>query len=325
MPGGRGIFADWNDHMPARAHRNSALREPVDGRAGLTADGDIARNRHTIDGGMMRQWTAACLAATMLLFSSAALAAFHLYTIQQVYSNADGTIQFVVVGTSFNGENVWSLGGRLSSTDSGGTRSIRFTQDLPSASTAGTRVLIATQGFADLGIVTPDFIIPNHFIATGSGSVTYVNSTLSYPGGLPTDGISALNIAGMQVPNVATNFAGESASVQPAAAALNFQGIWWAAPAASESGWGINFAHQADTIFASWFTYDLQGKGWWLVMTAPKTGTGVYQGDLLATHGPRFDAFDTTQFKFDKVGTGTLTFTDVNNGSFRYIIRAVGQ
>src|SRR5438552_1018280 len=322
MPGGRGIFADWNDHMPARAHRNSALREPVDGRAGLTADGDIARNRHTIDGGMMRQWTAACLAATMLLFSSAALAAFHLYTIQQVYSNADGTIQFVVVGTSFNGENVWSLGGRLSSTDSGGTRSISFTHDLPSASTAGTRVLIATQGFADLGIVTPDFIIPNHFIATGSGSVTYVNSTLSYPGGLPTDGVSALNIAGMQVPNVATNFAGESASVQPAAAALNFQGIWWLP---TESGWGINLAHQADTIFASWFTYDTTGKAWWLVASAMKSAPGVYSGDLLRTHGPRFDAYDTTQFKFDKVGTAKFTFADGNTASFEYTVQVAGM
>ena len=271
----------------------------------------------------MRQWTAACLAAVMLLFSSAALAAFHLYTIRQVYSNADGTIQFVVVGTSFNGENVWSLGATLSSTDSGGTRSISFTKDLPSASTAGTRVLIATQGFADLGIVTPDFIIPDHFIATGSGSVTYVNSTLSYPGGLPTDGVSALNIAGMQVPNVATNFAGESASVHPAAAALNFQGIWWAAPAASESGWGINFAHQADTIFASWFTYDLQGKGWWLVMTALKTGPNTYQGQLFETTGPAFNAapFNPAGVHPVAVGTGTLTFSDANNGTFNYTVQ----
>ena len=37
------------------------------------------------------------------------------------------------------------------------------------------------------------------------------------------------------------------------------------APAGSESGWGINFTHQGDTIFATWFTYDLDGKPLWLV------------------------------------------------------------
>ena len=49
---------------------------------------------------------------------------------------------------------------------------------------------------------------------------------------------------------------------------LNFQGLWWNAPAESESGWGINFAHQGDVIFATWFTYDASGKAWWLSMTA---------------------------------------------------------
>src|SRR6185312_17220634 len=33
-----------------------------------------------------------------------------------------------------------------------------------------------------------------------------------------------------------------------AAAAPNYQGLWWASPAGSESGWGINFAHQGDII-----------------------------------------------------------------------------
>jgi hypothetical protein len=40
-------------------------------------------------------------------------------------------------------------------------------------------------------------------------------------------------------------------------APANYQGIWWNA---SESGWGINLAHQGDTVFASWFTYDTAGK-----------------------------------------------------------------
>ncbi|MGE5090318.1 MAG: S8 family peptidase, partial [Candidatus Levyibacteriota bacterium] len=60
-----------------------------------------------------------------------------------------------------------------------------------------------------------------------------------------------------------------AAALQPAAP--NYEGLWWAAPAGSESGWGINFAHQGDVIFATWFTYDATGKAWWLSMTALKT------------------------------------------------------
>lgn len=33
----------------------------------------------------------------------------------------------------------------------------------------------------------------------------------------------------------------------------NYQGLWWAAPGGSESGCGINFAHEGDVIFATWF------------------------------------------------------------------------
>ena len=52
----------------------------------------------------------------------------------------------------------------------------------------------------------------------------------------------------------------------------------------SESGWGINFAHQGDVIFASWFTYDMTGKGWWLVMTANNTGGQRFTRDAAGSH-----------------------------------------
>ena len=109
--------------------------------------------------------------------------------------------------------------------------------------------------------------------------------------------------------------------------APNYQGLWWAAPAGSESGWGINFAHQGDTIFASWFTYDRNGAGNWLVMTAPKTGTGTYSGTLYSTTGPPFNAvpFTPSQVTATSVGTATLTFSGPNDGSFAYTIGSTSQ
>jgi len=44
---------------------------------------------------------------------------------------------------------------------------------------------------------------------------------------------------------------------------MNYEGLWWASGGV-EAGWGINFAHQGDVIFATWFTYDTDGSGLWL-------------------------------------------------------------
>ena len=69
----------------------------------------------------------------------------------------------------------------------------------------------------------------------------------------------------------------------------NYQGLWFNP---DESGWGVNFAHQGDlSSFASWFTYDLTGKGTWLVMTAAQDrGRHTYTGQLFQGTGPAFDA-----------------------------------
>jgi hypothetical protein len=148
---------------------------------------------------------------------------------------------------------------------------------------------------------------------------------------LPTDGVHAIDRNGMEIQNVATNFDGASASVVPTTppppAVVNYEGLWWRSPAESESGWGINFAHQGEVIFATWFTYDLTGGAWWLTMTANKSAEGVYTGTLFETRGPAFSAvpFLPAAVTATPVGTGTLTFTDANNGSFAYTVNGVSQ
>jgi hypothetical protein len=104
--------------------------------------------------------------------------------------------------------------------------------------------------------------------------------------------------------------------------AVNYQGLWWAAPAGSESGWGINFAHQGNTIFATWFTYGFDNKPLWLAVVAVKTAPGVYSGSLFTTTGPPFNAvpFDPSQVVETTVGTATFTFTDDNHGAFQYTV-----
>ena len=107
-----------------------------------------------------------------------------------------------------------------------------------------------------------------------------------------------------------------------------YQGLWWKSPAGSESGWGLNIAHQGDVIFATWFTYDVTGRAWWLSMTAPLvSGGNRFAGTLYATRGPPFNAvpFDPALVVPSAVGTGTLTFTNTDNGTFAYTVNGVSQ
>ncbi len=108
---------------------------------------------------------------------------------------------------------------------------------------------------------------------------------------------------------------------------VNYGGLWWNAPAGSEPGWGINLQHEGNVIFLTWFTYDVNGNPWWLVMTADLMTDGTYRGTLYETRGPPFFAtpFDPAAVVVMPVGTGTLTFSDRDNGVFAYTIGAVSQ
>jgi serine protease len=126
---------------------------------------------------------------------------------------------------------------------------------------------------------------------------------------------------------VNTDAAIRAAAGMTGAALPNYQGLWWRAPGGSESGWGLNIAHQGDVIFATWFTYDATGKPWWLSMTANATTSNIYTGTLYQTHGPAFSAvpFSPSAVTATAVGTATLTFSDLNNGSFHYTVNGIEQ
>ena len=98
----------------------------------------------------------------------------------------------------------------------------------------------------------------------------------------------------------------------------NYGGLWWAYPAGSESGWGVNLAHQGDVIFLTWFTYDVNGKAWWLSMTANRTAPQSYAGTIYRSIGPPFFGPFFNPGAAVQVGNGTLAFTSATRGSFSY-------
>ena len=109
--------------------------------------------------------------------------------------------------------------------------------------------------------------------------------------------------------------------------ATNYQDLWWASPAGSESGWGVNLAHEGDTIFATWFTYAKDRSPMWLVVTAGKNADGTYSGTLYQTTGPPFNVqpFDPSKVVATAVGNATFTFTDGNDGTFAYTVNGESQ
>ena len=112
-----------------------------------------------------------------------------------------------------------------------------------------------------------------------------------------------------------------------AVAAFNVQGLWWRAPAHSQSGWGMNIVHQGDLLFATWFTYDQQRGPLWLVMSeGVRTGPNAYAGTMYRVTGPPFDsaAWDPAQVKATAMGTASFTFTAADSGTFRFMDATAG-
>ena len=138
---------------------------------------------------------------------------FHLYRLNELFSNGDGSIQFIELSVGpFGGEGFWA-GQTIKVTQAGVVHSFTFPTNLPGP-THNTSVLVATQGFADLGLVAPDFIVPAGFLfTTGAAAVDFAGvSGLSYDH-LPTDGVHSIGRDLDSAVNSPTNFAGASGSV----------------------------------------------------------------------------------------------------------------
>jgi hypothetical protein len=104
---------------------------------------------------------------------------------------------------------------------------------------------------------------------------------------------------------------------------LNFQDLWWRAPGGSEKGWGLTIAHQGDTIFAAWFTYDTSGKPMWFFMPGLARTTGnTFTGGIFRASGPAFSVatWDASKVKTTQMGTATLAFSDATNGTFTTVM-----
>jgi hypothetical protein len=158
---------------------------------------------------------------------STAQATFHEWKIDQAYSNASGTVQYVdFLLTNPNDDEQFLSNAQFQST----LHTMGFT-NLPSPPVNGQHFLIATPGFAALSGVTPDYT----FSATPF--FNRAGDTLSYGPGLSVLTTPALSGGSLAfgpsgfVPARPTNFAGRVGSVpEPATGImllLGAAGLWF--------------------------------------------------------------------------------------------------
>jgi len=164
-----------------------------------------------------------------------AWATFHDWSIDEVYSSSDGSMQFIEMQGLGDGEYFFATGffppspGHLKV----GSNDFTFPHDLDIVAaghnTGGYKLLLATSNFESITGIAPDYVLPNNFLPLSSGTLRFTDNTdtaystfayTSLPGGdqsLNRAYPSPTIVSGTATP---TNFRQQSASVPEPAAGL---------------------------------------------------------------------------------------------------------
>ncbi len=268
----------------------------------------------------------ACLASMLLLAPAFAVAAPITYTYDSLdrlirAAYPDGTVVSYTYNAAGNLLTRSITGGATAApptvtTGSAGavaatTATLNGTVSSNGASTTVTFPFGPTTGYGSSAAATQ-----NPLPAAASG--VPVSATLS---GLDCNTTYHFRAVGVSTAGTANG--ADATFTTTACGSLNATGLWWNP---DESGWGINFSHQGDIIFATWFTYDATGKPWWLIAVLAKSAPGVYAGPVSTVSGPLFNSspFGPAPVEVE-VGTMTATFTDAKHATLAYTVNASAQ
>ncbi|MBG7608447.1 MAG: PEP-CTERM sorting domain-containing protein [Verrucomicrobia bacterium] len=163
------------------------------------------------------------LAASLLLSALPAAASSHTWEINEIYSNFDGSVQFIELIESLgsDGQGVFN-GITISSTSATYTFGANIT-----SSTANLRLVLATSSFVGLAGITPDFgDLPAGFFDPAGDTINFRNVDIVSFMGLPTNGSDSFNYSGgsgaglTTATNTPTNLASQTGQVPEPSSAL---------------------------------------------------------------------------------------------------------
>ena len=230
------------------------------------------------------------------------------------YVRSRDNVPVWVMGGSASTSITFAFGANLAADIPGGM--VVFSPNAFSTSVANSvrRPAFVIYHSGDIGILGPQAY--NALTAAAPRGVTVLS------GGIDAGcGYHLFN--GLDAEFVSATAAFMTANNPTAQAAANYQGLWWGG--LPQNGWGVNVAHQGDVLFATWYTYDLDGTPLWLFSDAHKTTGTTYTGQLYQATGSPFSAYDGARFSPTVVGNVTFAFTDADNGTFSYTAKGVTQ
>jgi hypothetical protein len=143
-----------------------------------------------------------------------AQAAFHLWTIQEIYTDNTGALQFIELSTPETGQNyVNELSVKVSTPNKLQTHTFTVPGSPLPDDTLNRSLLFGTAGLQAAGGPTPDYIIPDNFLFPGGGNLTFFGAIFGAYTTLPTDGILSRTFTGGNAPNSPQNYAGQAGFV----------------------------------------------------------------------------------------------------------------
>ena len=167
---------------------------------------------------MNRARIAKLVSIVLLAAPTGAIAGIHTWDVGEVFSNADGTIQFVEFVEAGGGNGEIGISGGSTSSNAG-PKSFTWS-GAPVANTGFKRYLVGSQSFANLTGAPPvDAIIPltfnsnpilPFFFQPASDTVNFIAYDSCPFTAIPTNGVGSFNCEtnANQTPNSPTNFAG---------------------------------------------------------------------------------------------------------------------
>jgi hypothetical protein len=143
------------------------------------------------------------LATAILVPAIPGRAANHLWDFTEVFSNADGSVQFIELRSSGPSENF--VDGQFLRSNGA---NYEVTTNLPGGNTSNRHFLFGTAAYAALpGAAAPDYIIPANFFAPTSDILKWGNWDTFPVSSVPTDGLMSLLRNGTTASNAPMNFA----------------------------------------------------------------------------------------------------------------------
>jgi predicted extracellular nuclease len=149
--------------------------------------------------------------------------------------------------------------------------------------------------------------------AVGTGTLTFTNAN---------NAVFDYTLNGVTAKKNITRFIYGTPDAAPK---ITVKDIWWGGEA--ENGWGVAIAQQDRSLFAAWYTYDIDGKTTWFVMAGGTWQGTTFTGQLYTTTSSPWLGvpYNAAQFRTQSVGTLSFDFRDQDNAKMTYTVDGVTQ